>query len=212
MVWVDAQSCVSIRARSLQSGRPQPDFGWQRQAVFQSAPALCRAGDVRIQYFVQDCASFQSAPALCRAGDRPSCWSPSNTICFNPRPLFAERATRLDAVFADLRRVSIRARSLQSGRPALMVMTLLAILVSIRARSLQSGRHIGSTRSAQSQAFQSAPALCRAGDALSAWRLWAHGRFQSAPALCRAGDSALSSCCCESRRTAFRANPSGGKP
>ncbi|WP_297925564.1 hypothetical protein, partial [Metallibacterium sp.] len=34
---------------------------------------------------------FQSAPALCRAGDTRRCSRASPTHGFNPRPLFAER-------------------------------------------------------------------------------------------------------------------------
>ncbi len=131
---------VSIRARSLQSGRLSTASNWTLRDLFQSAPALCRAGD---------CCSM-TVQIL----------SPS----FNPRPLFAERATEAMATGAVTASVSIRARSLQSGRPSPASKTLACA------------------------SFQSAPALCRAGDACDAQSWTGVGLFQSAPALCRAGD------------------------
>ena len=179
---------------------------------FQSAPALCRAGDPICGKQVDVADTFQSAPALCRAGDTTCAICNSPNGCFNPRPLFAERATRVHVfvvhhsprfnprpLFAERAtqhrliepqrvRVSIRARSLQSGRHAtarassgrhwvsIRARSLQSgrrrsrtnvcsiIDVSIRARSLQSGRHAAFQLLPDSSGFQSAPALCRAGD------------------------------------------------
>ncbi len=184
----DKERVVSIRARSLQSGRlfdyakSKPNFQFQSApalcragdaqaqapapapAEFQSAPALCRAGDficftkgvggTEFQSAPALCRAgdhiraawnyihmpFQSAPALCRAGDSQSSRHQALSRCFNPRPLFAERATPRAFVAAQHRIVSIRARSLQSGR--------LGDAIALR----------------NGIPFQSAPALCRAGD------------------------------------------------
>ena len=108
--------------------------------MFQSAPALCRAGDLGDGAESQAALKFQSAPALCRAGDAQKCDCPRNTspfqsapaLCragdwtlqmvarrgwrFNPRPLFSERATPDGTRQSARQHVSIRARSLQSGR------------------------------------------------------------------------------------------------
>ncbi len=156
---------VSIRARSLQSGRHSEGLTCSQHLVFQSAPALCRAGDL-------------SSLRMSRAG----------SFRFNPRPLFAERATCEAAGWPASFFVSIRARSLQSGRrpcrcppwpprrsfnprplfaeraTLISLSTAYSIQVSIRARSLQSGRPGGGFSIATPGGFQSAPALCRAGD------------------------------------------------
>ena len=84
---------VSIRARSLQSGRLSQITPPRANSTFQSAPALCRAGDSRASGPITGSRRFQSAPALCRAGDPISAACRSRHACFNPRPLFAERAT-----------------------------------------------------------------------------------------------------------------------
>ena len=159
---------------------------------------------------------FQSAPALCRAGDLGVRVDRERPSGFNPRPLFAERATSRGRCLACCPQVSIRARSLQSGRLALAPDSCITQRVSIRARSLQSGRQDAARHRSGSRTFQSAPALCRAGDRnaaglrgcgenvsirarslqsgrrRSALLSDADVRFQSAPALCRAGDLELS--------------------
>ena len=108
--------------------------------MFQSAPALCRAGDTACWPSPAVAPWFQSAPALCRAGDIKGERDDVARQSFNPRPLFAERATKQGRYHDD------------------------DCDVSIRARSLQSGRRRSAPRSSATTAFQSAPALCRAGD------------------------------------------------
>ena len=84
--------------------------------------------------------SFQSAPALCRAGDQVLIHRNAGAICFNPRPLFAERATRAPVGQSqDL--AGFNPRPLFAERATrYLPLAAAATLVSIRARSLQSGR------------------------------------------------------------------------
>jgi len=108
--------------------------------VFQSAPALCRAGDLSATRILLVLRSFNPRPLFAERATHHARPSGSILGCFNPRPLFAERATIDRALLGHLAVVSIRARSLQSGRLAIhMVCGLIEL-------------------------FQSAPALCRAGD------------------------------------------------
>ena len=109
---------------------------------------------------------FQSSPAQCRAGDAASAPRPASHRRFNPRPLNAERATERNPVSRRSRRVSILARSMQSGRRPLPM------------------------ASAARTKFQSSPAQCRAGDIAAAKGTLRDCLFQSSPAQCRAGDLA----------------------
>ncbi len=148
---------------------------------FQSAPALCRAGDRIAHNLALAGEGFQSAPALCRAGDRRAALSSRSTTSFNPRPLFAERATAQAELLAIESDVSIRARSLQSGRRNRDDVLGLVEAVSIRARSLQSGRLKIYQAFEYLVQFQSAPALCRAGDTARQARLSSDSRFNPRP-------------------------------
>ena len=154
---------------------------------------------------------FQSAPALCRAGDKAMLLYSGHVARFNPRPLFAERATQgQNRLHGHGKFQSAPALCRAGDRPSYPLAPIRACFnprplfaeratmrmpenpmhcsVSIRARSLQSGRRKMLATLVHVVPFQSAPALCRAGDLPTADAALDPIVFQSAPALCRAGD------------------------
>ena len=110
-------------------------------SVFQSAPALERAGDLLVLSTGAMLTVFQSAPALERAGDAARAAEPEIDDMFQSAPAL-ERAGDVWRLVAEIagRAVSIRARSRESGRLWLPRNRVDVLVVSIRARSRESGR------------------------------------------------------------------------
>ena len=65
---------------------------------FQSAPALCRAGDQALPPFPSRARSFNPRPLFAERATRTALAFCRRSTRFNPRPLFAERATRCASI------------------------------------------------------------------------------------------------------------------
>ena len=179
---------VSIRAGSRESRRPlaaaclADDLDVSIRAGSRESRRLLRALTRSSEYV------FQSAPALVRAGDNIACDSRQDARLVSIRAGSRESRRLADSPYLHIvRNVSIRAGSRESRRrtyngypsraqwfqsaPALVragddiaAMSVDELAVSIRAGSRESRRRKMSYMLSIPSVFQSAPALVRAGD------------------------------------------------
>ena len=150
---------------------------------FQSAPGDCSPGDLGEAALRASALGFNPRPAIAHRATGGLSPSRIGLTRFNPRPAIAHRATTSLATIATNTTVSIRARRLLTGRPALDFMHAKANGVSIRARRLLTGRRFRRMTRRCALWFQSAPGDCSPGDPRLAGVTEPSRRFNPRPAI-----------------------------